>query len=406
MIERKAAGRAAISVGVSFAAAIVASCAAKAPSTPPPAVVTVAQPLVRQIVDWDEYVGQFTAVDSVDIRPRVSGYLTRVNFKDGQVVRKGQLLFVVDPRPYQATLDQAKAQAQRVEATLANARAQRARGQTILAAKAISQQDYDTLAAAEKQAAADLAAARATVQSAGLNLQFTHVTAPLSGRVSDRRVAPGNLVTADVTVLTNIVNLNPIRFAFTGSEGNYLKYQRANADGSRTSSRTMANPVEIKLQDEPTYRWKGRMEFVDNALDTNSGTIRGRAVVANPSGFLTPGMFGHMRLLGSGAYRGILIPDAAVSADQSRQVVYVVDPKGRVGQKVVEVGPLIDGLRVVRTGLLETDRVVISGVQRAKPGKLVSAKPGKIVAQPEAWPNGGGYLSAPGSDATMAEHVR
>ena len=391
-------------VGIAFA---LASCTdKKAAAPPPPPTVSVAQPLVRDIVDWDEYVGQFTAVDSVDIRPRVTGYLTRVDFKDGQVVRKGELLFVIDPRPYQAALDQAKAQAQRVEATLANAQAQRARGQTILAAHAISQQDYDTLVAAEKQAAADLAAARATVQTNALNLQFTHVTAPLSGRISDRRVAPGNLVNADTTVLTNIVNLDPIRFTFTGSEGNYLKYQRENAAGTRMSSRTMANPVEIRLQDEPTYRWKGRMEFVDNALDTGSGTIRGRAVVPNPNNFLTPGMFGHMRLLGSGAYRGMLVPDAAVSADQSRQIVLTVDARNTVRQKVVDVGPLIDGLRVVRSGLAETDRVIIAGMQRAHAGKPVTPRQGKIALEPKASPNGGGYLKTPGSDATVAEHVR
>ena len=196
MTGRTAPEKIALVLGVGLLAASLAACAAKKTAAPPPPTVTVAHPLVRQIVDWDEYVGQFTAVDSVDIRPRVTGYLTSVNFKDGQVVNKGQLLFVIDPRPYQAALDQAKAQAQRAEATLTNARTQRERGQTILAAHAISQQDYDTLAAAEKQAAADLAAARATVQTNALNLQFTHVTAPMAGRISDRRVAPGNLVTA------------------------------------------------------------------------------------------------------------------------------------------------------------------------------------------------------------------
>ena len=383
-----------------------ACCTAKKPPAPPPPTVTVAQPLVRQIVDWDEYVGQFVAVDSVDVRPRVTGYLTQVGFKDGQVVRKGQLLFVIDPRPYQAALDQAKAQAQRAAATLANAKSQAVRGQTLLNAKAISQQDYDTLVAAEKQAEADLAAAQATVRSNALNLEFTHVTAPLGGRISDRRVAPGNLVTADQTVLTNIVNLDPIRFQFEGSEGNYLKYQRENAEGTRTSSRAMANPVEIKLQDEQTYRWKGHMEFVDNTLDTSSGTIRGRAVVANPNSFITPGMFGHMRLLGSGAYRGMLVPDAAVVTDQSRQVAYVVDPKGIVRQKVLTTGPLIDGLRVVRSGLDEGDKVVISGIQRAKAGKPVTPQDGKIEIQKDASPNASGYLSMPGSSASMADQAK
>ncbi len=362
----------------------------------------VAHPLQKQIVDWDDYVGQFIAVDSVDIRPRVTGYLQTIAFKDGQVVKKGQLLFVIDPRPYQALVDQSKAQVQRQEATLANATAQRKRADSLLSSHAVSQQDYDTLVAAEKQAAADLNAAKATLQTNLLNLGFTHVTAPLSGRISDRRVAPGNLVTQDQTILTNIVNLDPIRFAFTGSEASYLKYQRENAAGTRQSSRFAANPVEIELQDEKSYRWRGQMEFVDNAVDTNSGTIRGRAVVKNPNMFLTPGMFGHMRLLGSGRYTGLLVPDEAVVQDQSRQVVYVIDAKNVVHPKVINAGPLIQGLRVVRSGLDANDRVVIGGVGRAKPGKPVTPKDGKIEVKTDQ-PNEGGYIDPAGTSASLAD---
>jgi RND family efflux transporter MFP subunit len=340
----------------------LSGCGPKKPPAPPPAGVIVAHPLQKSIVDWDDYVGQFVAVDSVDVRPRVTGYLQSVAFKDGAMVRKGQLLFVIDPRPYQALVDQSKAQVARQQATLANATAQATRGQTLLNGHAISQQDYDTLVAAQKQAGADLAAAQATLRTNLLNLSFTHVTAPMSGRISDRRVAPGNLVTQDTTVLTNIVNLDPIRFAFTGAEGNYLKYQRENQAGTRTSSRFAANPVQIKLQDENSYRWRGRMEFVDNAIDTNSGTIRGRAVVDNPNLFLTPGMFGHMRLLGSGRYPGLLLPDEAVQTDQNRQVVYTIDGKNIVHPKTVTVGPLIQGLRVIRSGLDPNDLVVIGGI--------------------------------------------
>jgi RND family efflux transporter MFP subunit len=362
--------------------ALLSSCAAKKPPAPPTPLVTVATPLRMNVIDWDDYVGQFVAIDSVDVRPRVSGYLVSIGFKDGDYVKQGQRLFTIDPRPYQAALDQAKGQASRAEATLVNAKAQAARGQTLLAARAISQQAYDALVAAEGQAAADLTSAEATVRANALNLTFTNVTAPIGGRVSDRRVSPGNLVTADTTVLTNIVSLDPIRFAFTGSEALYLKYQRENAAGTRASSRIQANPVEIRLQDEPTYRWKGHMDFVDNALDTGSGTIRGRAVVPNPDHFLTPGMFGHMRLLGSGSYSALLIPDRAVVTDQERQVVYVVDAKGVAHMRAIEPGPLTDGLRVVRTGLAADDRVIIDGVQRAQGGKPVKMVMSRIAAEP------------------------
>ena len=382
-----------------LACCILASgCGPHGKKPAPLPIVTVATPVHKRVVDWDDYVGHFDAVDQVDLRPRVSGYLQSVGFKDGQVVRKGQVLFVIDPRPYQAALDLAKAQAARAQATLDNARIALTRGKTLLDARATSQEDYDNRQAAEKQAAADLEAAQAQVRSSALNLEFTSVTAPLSGRVSDRRVAPGNLVTADVTVLTSIVDADPIRFSFEGSEGLYLKYQRENSDGSRNSSRAAANPVEIRLQDESDYRWKGHMEFVDNALNTSAGTIRGRAVVDNPDHFLTPGMFGHMRLLGSGSYPALLIPDRAVVTDQERQVVFVVGADGVAHMRPVELGPLTNGLRVVRTGIGAGDQVVIDGVQRAHGDKKVKAIEGRIVAtpQPPATPD----MGPPASTAT------
>lgn len=370
-----------------------------------PLDVTVANPLSRNVVEWDDFVGQFIAVDSVDVRPRVSGYLQEVAFKDGQTVRKGQLLFVIDPRPYQAALDQAKGQAAHAQAATANAKTELDRGKKLLDAKAISEQAYDTLVATDRQAQADLVAAEAAVRTAALNLEFTRVTAPLGGRISDRRVAPGNLVAADTTVLTNIVDLNPIRFSFTGSEALYLKYSRANEAGTRTSSRDAANPVEIRLQDEPNYRWKGHMEFVDNALDNSSGTIRGRAVVDNPDGFLTPGMFGHMRLLGSGAYNALLLPDQAVVTDQTRQVIYVVDGGGVVSQRPVELGPLSGGLRVIKSGVGPNDRVIIDGMQRARPGQKVNAKPGSIPVSASA-SGQGGLITPPAGSATIVDAGR
>jgi RND family efflux transporter MFP subunit len=381
---------------VMLACAAAAGCAKK-PAKPPPPHVTAAVPLRETIVDWDDYVGQFVAVDSVDIRPRVSGYLQSVEFTDGATVKKGQLLFVIDPRPYQAALDQAKGQQAHAEASLADAKTQLARGDTLLAAHAMSQQAFDTLSATEHQDEADVLSAKATVNTAALNLEFTHVTAPLAGRISDRRIAPGNLVTADTTVLTNIVNLNPIRFAFTGSEALYLKRQREAGRGD-------ALPVEVKLQDEPTYRWKGKLEFVDNVLDSASGTIRGRAVIDNPSSFLTPGMFGHMRLRGADPYDALLVPDQAVVTDQTREVVYVVDASNTVHERDVAIGPLFNGLRVIKGGLGPNDRVIIDGVQRARPDQKVTPANGQVQAVPASptavtdQPS----LSPPAATATLA----
>ncbi len=356
----------------------VAGCAKKAPPKPPPPTVTVSKPLSKKIVDWDDFVGRFEAIDSVDIRPRVSGYLQSIGFTDGQVVHKGQVLFVIDPRPYQAALDQAKGQEARAVATLANARIERARAERLYAAKAIAEQEYETRLAAEQQAAADLIAARATTATAALNLGFTRVTAPQDGLASDRRVAPGNLVTQDQTILTNITDLNPIRFSFYGAESLYLKYQRQAVAGKRPSSRNFANPVEIRLQDQPNFAIRGRMDFVDNTLDPNSGTIRGRALVDNPKLVYLPGLFGHLRLLGSGAYEALLIPDEVTTTQQSDTIVYVVGKGGKIEQRKITEGPLVDGLRVVTKGLGADENLVIDGLQRAKVGVKVTVKQGKI----------------------------
>ena len=382
-------------------AVALAACGAKTSPAPPPPTVTVATPLAMNVIDWDDYVGQFTAIDSVDVRPRVSGYLMSVRFKDGEMVRKGQVLFAIDPRPYRAAAEQAGGPLARAKASLINARAEAIRARTLLDAHAISQQAFDTLIAGERQAAADVQTAQGAARAAALNLSFTTVVAPISGRVSDRRIAPGNLVSADQTVLTNIVSLDPIRFSFAGSEALYLKYQRANLAGTRASSRQAANPVEIRLEDEPTWRWRGHMDFVDNALDSGSGTIRGRAVIANPDHFLTPGMFGHLRLLGSGSYPALLVPEAAVVTDQERQVVYLMSPDHTVRMAPVELGPRTNGLRVVRKGLNAGDLVVIEGVQRAQAGHKVKPVRGRVIVAP--MPAAGGLDAGPvASTATAA----
>jgi len=383
-----------------------AGCAKKKPPPPPPPTVFVSHPLVSKIVDWDDYVGRFEAINSVDVRPRVTGYLQSIAFTDGQVVKKGQLLFVIDPRPYQALLLQAQGQEQHAVSEVSNAKIELERARNLLAAHAIPEQQYETRVANEQQAEADLTAARANVKTAALNLGFTRVTAALGGRISDRRVAPGNLVTQDQTILTNITDLDPIRFTFDGAESLYLKYERQNAKGVRQTSRSYANPVEIRLQDQPDYVIKGKMDFVDNTLDPNSGTIRGRAVVPNANYILTPGMFGHLRLLGSGTYDGLLIPDDCITPQQSDQIVYVVGGGGKIEQRKVQLGPLVNGLRVVKSGIKAEDLVVIDGVQKAKVGIKVTAKPQKITPPSPGSSPTPADLPPPPSSGTFAASPR
>ncbi len=387
-------------------AALLGSCSdgsgqaqAQGPPQGPPPVV-VAQPLQRQIIDWDEYIGRFEPAQQVEVRPRVSGYLQSINFRDGQMVRQGQLLFQIDPRPFQALLAQAQAEEARARTALNLARSEAARSRTLLNAQAVSREEYEARAATVASAQAALGAAQAAVRARALDVEFAQVRAPISGRISDTRIDRGNLVAGgsagEATILTTIVSVNPIHFQFEGSEAVYLKYQRQNREGSRTSSRFAANPVEIRLQDDPGYSIRGRMDFVDNSLDTRSGTIRGRAVVANPDGFLTPGMFGRMRLLGSGAYTGLLLPEGAISTDQTRKVAMTVARDGTVVPKVIELGPMVDGLRIVRAGLSPNDRVIISGLQRVRPGDKASPRPGRITAPaPGEGPQVGTAYSAP-----------
>ncbi|HEX7887215.1 MAG TPA: efflux RND transporter periplasmic adaptor subunit [Phenylobacterium sp.] len=384
---------------------LLVSCAAKkADGPPPPAPVTVSTPLAHQIIDWDEFVGRFEPIERVEVRPRVSGYVQTVAFRDGEIVKKGQLLFVIDPRPYQAALAQARADQASAEAQAANARLELDRAKTLLDKGFVSKSSYDSRLAQQRSADAGVAAARAQVEARQLDVSFTRIASPIAGRVSDHRVDVGNLVAAsgsEATLLTTVVSLDPIHFTFTGSEAVYLKYQRANEAGTRTSSRYASNPVDIQLQDETDYNWHGRMDFVDNALDLGSGTIRGRAVVRNPNNLLTPGMYGRMRLLGSGAYTALLIPDASVAADQSDKVVLVVGKDDTVQPRKVVLGPIVDGLRVVRSGLGPGDRVIIDGQARVRPGMKVAAKAGRIVAAARTAPQPS-VLEQPAAQATNA----
>lgn len=356
----------------SLAALALASCSSDAQEAAPLAPsVTVSQPLVQQVRDWDDYVGRFEAVQNVEVRPRATGYLQRVHFTDGQFVRAGQPLFTIDPRTSRAALEQARAQLARAEAILANARTELARSETLAASQAASQEEVEQRRAAVRAGVAEVNAARANVEAQQLQVGFTTVRAPISGRVSERLVDVGNSVVADQTILTRIVSVDPIHFSFEGSEALLLKYQREGLAGPGAETR-------VKLQDEASYVHPGRIDYIDPVVDPGAGTVRGRAVLPNPDGFLKPGMVGRMQLAGTDSYQALLVPDAAVVTDAARRLVFVVDGEGTVVAKAVELGPLVGDLRVIRAGLTARDKVVISGVQRARPGQKVQPQKGAI----------------------------
>lgn len=352
-------------------------------AAPPPAVVTAAAPLVRQVEEWDEYSGRFEASRSVEVRPRVSGAIVGVHFADGAVVRQGQLLFTIDPRPFAASLAEAQAAVAGSRSELSLAQADLSRALRLLDVDAVARSDVDRLRARVQAAQASLGAAEARVRSRQLDVTFTQVRAPISGRISDRRIDAGNLVAGgpaggEATLLTTINALDPMYFSFDASEALFLKARRAQESGQAPSE------VQVRLQDETDYRWRGRLDFTDNGLDTRSGTIRLRAVVQNGRQFLTPGMFGNLRLSSGGTTAALLVPDSAVVTDQARKVVTVVGRDGSLAPKPVVTGPLIDGLRVIRSGLDPRDRVVIAGAQLAMPGMKVQVRPGAIKAQAAA----------------------
>ena len=364
--------------------ALLAACSKgnQAPPGPPAPHVSVAQPLVREVTDWDEYVGRFEAPQSVNLSARVTGVVTQILFRNGQEVKEGQPLFIIDPRPYRATLEQAEAQIASARATLANARSVAARSAELVKVQAVSKEELENDQAQVRTGQASLQAAIANADNARLNLGFTTVRSPVSGRVSDKRVSLGDQVVANTTLLTTVVSLDPIWFSFDGAESFYLKYLREAQQGQRGSSRTAANPVDIQLSDETGYPHHGRMQFVDNALDPQTGTIRAHAVIDNPNHFLTPGMFGRARLLGSGTYKAMLVPDEVITADQSRKLIFVVGQDGKVVQRTVETGPEVQGLRAIRDGLAPTDLVVLDGIAQLQPGAKVEAT--KTVIKPRA----------------------
>jgi RND family efflux transporter MFP subunit len=374
-------------------ATLVASCGEqqKQGGGPPPPAVTVAKPIKRTVVDYDEYVGRFAAINSVEIRARVSGYLDKLHFKDGQVVKQGDLLFTIDKRPFQNTLDQARANLVQAQSNVAFTESDYTRGQQLVRDKTITDQTFEQRAQAFRNAKASVSANEAAVRQAELDMEFTELRAPMNGRIGDRRVSPGNLVTGgtggNTTLLATIVSIDPIYFEFTFDEASYLRYERLSTAGQDVASRNAGVQVALKLIDESDFDHKGRMDFVDNVIDRSTGTIRGRAVLANSKEIFTPGMFARVRVPGTAPYEALLVPDAAIGTEQARRFVMVVDDQDTARPKYVTLGQVTkDGLRAIKDGIGPDDRIVVSGLMQARPGQKV--KPEEQGAKPTAGPDG------------------
>jgi RND family efflux transporter MFP subunit len=347
--------------------------------------VTVAPPLARKVVQWDEYTGRFEASERVAVRPRVSGYIDKVHFADGADVKQGDLLFTIDRRPFEIAVDSARADLVRAQAQVTLNQMDYQRAQELVKSAATTVRDLDQRKANLDTAQAQVLSAQAALRNAELNLEWTEVRAPISGRVSDRRVDSGNLVTGGqdgANVLTTIVRLDPIYFVFEGSEADYIRYTRLNSKGQRPSSRVAPNPVRVQLADETGWPHAGRMDFVDNEVNARNGTIRGRAVLDNHDLFLSPGTFGRLQLYG-GTVDALLIPDKAIVSDQARKVAFTVGPDNKIVAKPVTLGGFALGLRVITAGLQPADRVVVDGLANpfVRPGAVVSPEAGEIKAQ-------------------------
>jgi RND family efflux transporter MFP subunit len=338
--------------------------------------VTVSTPLRRDVVEWDEYTGRFDSIETVEIRARISGYLNEVHFKDGQTVKQGDLLFVIDPRPFERTLEQAQAEMEQANTRVKNASLDVTRGQPLLERRIISEKSFDDRENLVRDAQAQVKVAEAKVKTAELDLSFTRITSPLTGRISRNMSSVGNWIsaggTASSTLLTTIVSQDPIHIYFDVSENNYIKYKRLAERGEGAGAADVGATVEIALPDERGYPHKGKLDFLDNRLDQGTGTLRARAVVANKSALFSPGMFARVRVTGTSPYAAVLLPDEAIGSDQTNKFVYVVDAEGAVARKAVKLGPLHEGLRVVREGVQPDEWVITKGLQRARPGIKVA----------------------------------
>jgi membrane fusion protein, multidrug efflux system len=346
---------------------------AQAAAAPPP--VTVAQPTKRTVTDWDEFTGRFEAVEEVQVRARVGGFVTNVEFRDGAIVHAGDLLYVIDSRPFEAVALQADGQLADARAKVELAKRELDRGLNLVQTSAVSEQVVDQRRQALQAAHAAEAIAEGALKAAKLNVEFTHVLAPMAGRVSRHLVSVGNLVQGsegNATLLTSIVTLDPIYIYFDVDEATYLKNNKLWFEGRRPSSRDTPNPVQVTLTGETKPSHDGKMDFLDNRLDVSTGTLRSRAIIPNKDLSILPGQFGRVRLIGSSPYEALLLPDTAIATDQSRKIVFVVKDDNTVEAKPVTLGPLDEGLRVIRDGLKAEDRVIVDGIQRARVGAKVT----------------------------------
>jgi multidrug efflux system membrane fusion protein len=355
-----------------------------APSAPPPQV-SVAQVLEKRVKDWDEFTGRLQAVESVEIRPRVSGYIDKVAFTEGSLVKRGDLLFVIDPRPYRAEYDRSAADVKRYKTALELARIELVRVQRLKDSGAVSEEELDERKSTVAQAEANVAGSEASLETASLNLNFTQVSSPVEGRVSRAEVTRGNLVTGGSnggTLLSSVVSMDPMYLYFDADEQSYLRYVRLAHSGERPGSRESQNPVQVGLANEEGFPHTGSVDFVDNQLNPQTGTIRARAVLQNKDGLFTPGLFARVQLLGSGEYQAILIEDRAVNTDQSQKYVLLLGANNQIEYRKVTLGRVIDGLRIVREGLKPGDVIVVNGAQRVHPG--VTVTPQRVVMGADA----------------------
>src|SRR5436190_6917561 len=368
-------------------ACLLAGCGeSQKQATASPPKVTVAHPIKRTIVDQDEYVGRFVPVDVVEVRARVSGYLDRIHFSDGQIVKQGDLLFTVDKRPFQNTLDQARANLETAKSNVVFTQSDLALGQQLLRDRTIREQIFEQRSQSFRNAQSAVAASEAMVRQAELDLEFTELRAPVTGRIGDRRVTTGNLVTGgtggSTTLLATIVSIDPIRFEFTFDEASLLRYERLAREGTTDVTGRGNAAVKLKLIDEPEFSHYGRMDFVDNVIDRSTGTIRGRAQFSNSDEIFTPGMFARVQVPASAPYEALMVPDAAIGTEQVRKFVYLIDQDNVARLRYVTLGQLVDDLRVIKQGLSAGDRVVVNGLMRVRQG--VKVTPEEQPASPQA----------------------
>ncbi len=361
-------------------------------AAPPPPPVTVSKPITKEIVEWDEYTGRTDAVQSVNITARVSGYLYNITFKAGEVVSQNDLLFVIDPRPYQAAYDQANGQLRQAEAQQKLNNLNLERADELRAKNVIAKQDYDNAVSQKNVTDAQVIAAQAAVESAQLNLDFTEIKAPVTGRIGREQVTVGNLVQADSTLLTTLVSVNPIYAYFNVDERSVLKYQQLVREGKLPDARSAEVPVYLQLENEKDFPHKGTIDFINNQFDPSTGTLQIRGIFPNANGFLVPGSFVRVRVAGTPRYQAILVTDRAIGSDQGQKFALVVGQNSTVELRPLELGPVVDGLRVVRKGLTGDENVIINGLVNARPGSPAGAskeKPSGNQPQPGQSPNQG-----------------